>query len=184
MKQVSAALQSDLITTDDPGHAVHHLYQAHRGWLVGWLRARTDSLTDAEDLAQDTFCRLLRRPRKETLQQPRSYLSSIARGLVIDHYRRLSLERTYLDALALQPEATVPSLEDQALVLEALISIDRLLDGMPEKMRTIFLLSRLDGLTYREIATQLSISQSSVQKHMQTALKLCYLAQYAFEHDD
>lgn len=157
---------------------ISELYISHSRWLVDWLVHKTDSRATAEDLAQDTFCRLLRRSPSEQLRQPKSYLSSIAKGLVIDHYRRVSLEKAYLESLAFQPEAVTPSLEEQALVVEALVRIDQMLDKMPVKMRTIFLLSRLDGLTYKQISEKLNISASSVQKHMQTAIKLCYLEQY------
>lgn len=163
--------------------AIGEFYKEHSQWLVSWLQHRTDNYAIAEDLAQDTFFRLLRRSLPEKLKQPRSYLSVIAKGLVVDHYRKLSLERAYLDSLALEPELSQPSPESQELVLEALIKIDQLLDQMPEKMRTIFLLSRLDGLTYKQIAEKLNISTSSVQKHMQTAIKLCYLAQFEFEDE-
>jgi len=165
------------------GATIRELYIHHGRWLVSWIAQKTDSLATAEDLAQDTFCRLLRRPNLNRLQQPKSYLSSIANGLVIDHYRRVSLEKAYLDSLSNQSEATTPSLEKQALVLEALAKIDQLLDKMPAKMRTIFLLSRLDGLTYKQIAERLKISSSSVQKHMHTAIKLCYLEQYDLTYD-
>jgi len=68
---------------------------------------------------------------------------------VVDHWRRLEIERAYLEALAWQPEALAPSPEERALVLEALLEIEALLAALPEKVRQAFLLAQLDGLSYR-----------------------------------
>jgi RNA polymerase sigma-70 factor (ECF subfamily) len=75
------------------------------------------------------------------------------------------------------PEAQVPSPEHQLILLETLAHIDALLDGLAPKVRTAFLLSRLEGLGYKEIAIRLGVSLSSVEKYMATAIRHCFLAQ-------
>lgn len=84
--------------------AIGQLYQAHHSWLHGWLKRRTGCREHAADLAQETFVRLLNSRKQHSLLQPRAYLSSIARSLMIDQYRRRELERAYLDSLAHFPE--------------------------------------------------------------------------------
>lgn len=160
--------------TQDHSGAISHLYKQHNNWLIGWLRRKIDCPHRALDLAQDTFVKLISRKDVLAIKQPRTYLSTIARGLVIDHYRRASLEQAYQEYLRQQPEEIQISPEEQALVLEALTSIDKLLDTLSEKVRRAFLLSQLDGLTYPEIARQMGISVSSVQKYMMQALRACY----------
>ncbi|MNU05701.1 putative RNA polymerase sigma factor FecI [compost metagenome] len=54
--------------------------------------------------------------------------------------------------------------------------MDALLDGLPPKVRTAFLLSRLDGLGYKEIAAQLGVSLRSVESYMAKAIRHCYFA--------
>ncbi len=78
---------------------VETLYTDHHGWLQGWLRRRLGDACNAADLAQDTFVRLIVRPRSlhfDSGSQARAYLSTIARGLVIDHWRRRELEQAWL----------------------------------------------------------------------------------------
>ena len=87
------------------------LYGTHRGWLHGWLRRSVGCSQQAADLVQDTFLRLLVRGQSVDARAPRALLARIARGLVIDHWRRDALERAYLDALAQLPEASHPSPE-------------------------------------------------------------------------
>ena len=81
----------------------------------------------------------------------------IAKGLLIDLFRRRSLEQCYLEALAAMPEAQQPSLEEQAILLQALVAIDRMLRGLGPKVRQVFILSQFDGLTYPQIAERLDI---------------------------
>jgi RNA polymerase sigma-70 factor (ECF subfamily) len=66
--------------------------------------------------------------------------------------------------LALVPEALAPSEEERALVLEALAEIDAVLHRLPAKARTALLLCKLDGMSYRDIAAELQVSVSSVEK--------------------
>ena len=62
--------------------------------------------------------------------------------------------------------------------MQALMQLDRLLDSLPPKARSAFLLSQLDGLTYPEIAQRLGVSLSSVQQYMVRAMSACYAALY------
>ncbi|MEL1679462.1 sigma factor-like helix-turn-helix DNA-binding protein, partial [Acinetobacter baumannii] len=79
--------------------------------------------------------------------------------------------------LASLPEREVPSEETRAIVLETLVELDRLLDGLPPLAKETFLLAQLDGLGYAEIATQLGISLSSVKRYMLKAAQRCYFAE-------
>lgn len=154
-------------------NAVHALYSDHHGWLCNWLSRKLGCAHSAADLAQDTFVRLIAARDATGLQQPRAYLTTIARGLVIDHWRRQDLERAYLDAIANLPESQQPSPEAQFLIVETLAGIDTLLDGLQAGARTAFLLSRLEGLTYPQIAEHLGVSLSSVEKYMAAAIRHC-----------
>ncbi|WP_430472544.1 RNA polymerase sigma factor [Zestomonas insulae] len=154
------------------------LYRDHRAWLFGWLRKSVQCPQRAEDLSQDTFVRLLGRPDLHTPREPRALLTTIARGLLIDHFRRSALERSYLDELTLLPEELHPSPEEQALALDALRQVDRLLGQLSSKARAAFLYNRLDGLGHAEIAERLGVSVSRVRQYLAQGLRQCYIALY------
>ncbi|ARU88239.1 sigma-70 family RNA polymerase sigma factor [Pseudomonas sp. M30-35] len=155
---------------------VQRLYTDHNGWLNVWLRRRLGCAHNAADLAQDTFVRLLSSPENlASLRQPRAYLSTIAHGLVVNFWRRQSVERAYLDALAAQPEALAPSPEERELIVETLLAIDAMLLRLPSKVRQAFLLSQLDGLTYAVIAQRLSVSERMIKKYMAQAMLHCLM---------
>lgn len=149
------------------------LYRDHQHWLRHWLSGRLGCRETAEDLAQDTFMRLLASGSSNGLHEPRAFLTTVAKGLVANWYRRQSLERSYVESLAALPEQFSPSAEQQALVREALQQIDAMLDGLPRQARRVFLLSQFDGMGYAEIAQRLHISLSTVKRHMKRALLGC-----------
>jgi len=159
---------------------VRSLYSDHHGWLVNWLRRRLRDTDNAADMAQDTFLYVLGKPEQVArLREPRAWLSSIAKGLLIDRFRRQQVEQAYLNAIAHLPEQDMPAPEERLILLETLTRIDALLDGLKPNVRTAFLLSRLEGLGYQAIAERLGVSLSSVEKYMATAIRHCFLARNA-----
>lgn len=151
------------------------LYRSHHGWLQRWLRLHTGCGERAADLAHDTFLRLLGRREARSPAEPRAYLATVARGLLVDHWRRQALERAWLEALSAQPAALAPSPEDRALALEALAQIDAMLDRLKPRVREAFLLAQLDGLGYREIGQRLGVGERMVKKYMAEAMLHCLM---------
>ena len=158
---------------------VEQLYANHHGWLRGWLHRRLGHSADAEDLAHDTFIRVLRSKHDvQELRQPMAFLATVANGLLINRWRRQAIERAYLEALAARPVAEAPSPEERCLMIETLLQLDSLLIGLSSNVRQIFFLSQLDGLTYPQIAAQLSLSVAQVQRAMGKAFGVCYASRF------
>lgn len=157
----------------------HDLYRDHRGWLESWLRRRMGNGSDAADLSQDTFLRVLASSQRiADLQEPRAYLATVGKRLLANFYKRRSLEQAYLDALMLLPEESVPSPEQRWLLLEALQALDELLDGLPVAVRRAFLWSQLEGLGYAEIAERLQVSERTIKRYMAQAYEHCLLVEW------
>nr|WP_041296595.1 sigma-70 family RNA polymerase sigma factor [Janthinobacterium sp. Marseille] len=152
---------------------VHLLYTEHHGWLHAWLRKRLGNSFDAADLAHDTFLRVLTKDVPLAIREPRALLTTIAQGMVANLYRRRQIEQAYLDALAVLPESHAISPEARAIMLETLVEIDRLLDGLAPLVRKVFLLSQLDGLGQAEIAERLAISIPTVKRYIAKAVAQC-----------
>jgi RNA polymerase sigma-70 factor (ECF subfamily) len=161
------------------------LYHDHHGWLLGWLRRRLGCPQHAADLAQDTFTRLLHAQRRDigfdalTLREPRAFLTTTATRLLIDDARRRAIERSYLEALSVQSEfAFAPPPETLVMVVETLSGIARLLDGLPERPRTAFLMYRLEGLKQNEIAQRLGVSPTRVKQYVAQVMMHCYAVEH------
>ena len=160
-------------TPTDPKALLAALYDDNHRWLRARLYRQLKCPQDAADLTQDTFIRVLDARQLIQLEEPRAFLSTVARRLLFSFWRRKRLEQRYLDSLALLPERYSPSEEDLALVREALESIDRLLDGLPARVRQIFILSRLEGLSQPMIAQQLNVSLATVERDLRRAFLRC-----------
>lgn len=99
--------------------------------------------------------------------------------MLVNHWRRLAIERAYLESLAQQPERYAPSPEERALIVATLLEIDAMLQRLPGKVRDAFLMVQLEGLTYGQIATRLGVSERMVKKYMAQAMLHCLTLQEA-----
>lgn len=160
------------------------LYTDHHSWLHALLRRRLGNSFDAADLAHDAFIRLLVKPRSfDSFDGARAYLSTVARGLCVDLWRRREVEQAWLAALAAQPEALQCSAEQSTIVLEALGQVDAMLGSLPANVAQAFVLGMVYGMTDKEVALQLGVSDRMVRKYMAKALLHCMLLEARMEHD-
>lgn len=146
-------------------------------WAVGsgWARlrdqiARMTGRDDAEDLLHDAWVGIAE--RRVVADNPTALLARAAANRGLDAYRR---ERRSGTAVPVELAAgTIPDdgpLQDEALIARA--RLDRVRAGMEQlspRTRQIFLMHRLEGRRYREIAEELGISQSAVEKHIARAM--------------
>lgn len=149
------------------------LYLEHYSWLCSLLRRRLGSHGDAMDLAQDVYLLLLERGQIPPAGESRRYLTQIARGKVIDLFRHRQTAANHAATQACLPPPQVPSEENRALYREALSAIDTALAHSPPRVRHALLQSRLAGLPHRDIAAELQVSVSSVEKYIAQGLQNC-----------
>lgn len=149
------------------------LFVAHRRELQAYLSETLRDGDAAADLTQETFLRYAEQTGVAVIGQPRAYLYRIARNLVIDHVRKKVRRRT--DSVADEELAQIPQdLSDPEEAIDArrrLAQLRAIVAELPDRIRQTFVLSRIEGLTYTEIAEHLDISESSVQKNLAKALQ-------------
>ncbi|WP_018388426.1 RNA polymerase sigma factor [Ancylobacter sp. FA202] len=147
-------------------------FDAHGPELRRYLRYRLDDAHMASDLVQDTFLRVIERPETR-VDDVRAYLYTIARNLLLNHKKQEARRRTdsvpheWLGDIA----ADAPTPEDAADARLQLERLQRFVSELPVRTQQIFVLNRVDGLTHVEVARALSISESSVQKHLAMAIQ-------------
>jgi RNA polymerase sigma-70 factor (ECF subfamily) len=130
----------------------------------------------AADIIQDTFVRLMTSsPSAELVENQKGYLYRVVDNLAIDYLRRRSLQSNRfvsLDVAQNMPDS-LPDAETVLAYRQAIRTLADAIDELPPRCRKVFLLNRFDGLNYREIADQLRISTSMVEKHMMKAIGHC-----------
>ena len=152
------------------------LYSGNQAWLKGWLHTKLGCSYRAADLMHDTFMRLLAREEVIQAKEPKAFLTTVAKRVLIDHWRREQIEQAYQDALMQMPELHAPAPEEQVIFMETLLAVDKLLDGLPVVVKRAFLYFQLDGLKQNDIAEKLNISLSTVKRYLVQAGVQCYFA--------
>ncbi len=133
-----------------------------------WTR-RLRNRQEAEDLAHDTFVRVLE-AKSVQVEQPRAYLHQTARNIAVDAYRREDRrEAMELGALDQTPPSGDPEHFMHAIQLAD--SIEQALSELPLNCRKIFIWQKIEGLTQQEIAERLGLSKNMVEKYMIRTLR-------------
>ena len=137
------------------------------------MSRRVGCRATAADLVQDLFLRFWRKPQVE-IEALDSYLMRCAGNIAIDHLRSEGARERVNDNLPEPLELPQESQPQAALEASSdLRRIEAALRELPERSRHIFLLNRIHGRTYGEIAKVMGLSQSAVEKHMMRALEAC-----------
>lgn len=160
-------------------HQVQALYIDHHGWLYRWLRKKLGCGHNAADVAQDTFVRIISsRDALLGMREPRAFLTTTAKRLLVDRARRQLIEQAYMAELALLAESLpgYPSPEETLETLQALEQIGAALQDASDKARSAFVLHYLEGETHAAIADQLKVSTRMVQKYLVQCLLHCHRA--------
>ncbi len=139
-----------------------------------FVRRLSLSAEDAEEITQDVFIKLWEKRSSILIDKSlSSFLYRIAQNLMIDKYRQYAARESRLQKIIIRDN--VKALDGNAT--EQLVNyyelsgiISRLIDDLPKSRRTIFKLNREKGLSYREIAEILKISQGTVEKQISKAL--------------
>lgn len=155
---------------------IKRLFLAHRRELHAYLTRKLRDAEAAADLTQETFLRFAEQHKAGSaavIVHERSYLYRTAHNLAVDHVRQQRHEQT--DAFPDEALAEIPhdhpSPEQAVAGRDELDRVRAALLELPERTRQVFALARIEGLTYREVAERLEISDSSVQKHLAKAIK-------------
>lgn len=143
---------------------ISRLHQRYDRWLTAVLRRRFGS-QDSDDLVQDTWLRLASVDSLTELRHPKAFLLRVAMNLAANrHHRRKLGERA--EALVAPLDRVEEDQTGNVLIAQIVLSL-------PEPLRDVFLLSRLDGLTNAQIGERLGISPKTVEWRMTRALAHC-----------
>ncbi len=129
---------------------------------------------DVEDVVQEMYARILTRPSLESIRYPRQYALLTAKAIAIDHIRHSRvISITSTDALDLLdvPEAGA-NVEERLEFQSEVLAVADALAQLPNNCREAVILRRVEGLSQREVAQRLQISEKTVEKYMTQGMRL------------
>lgn len=163
-----------IITTRDENIGVltreefEQLFDLHYKQLRNFLYYKTSQVELSEDVAQDAFVKLWETRKKINKSTVKAYLFTIANNLAINRLKNKQLRFKFLKYQEQRSDIQTPQylmeMEEFDLKLQAALS------KIPDGAREAFLMNRIDGIKYREIAEMLNISMKAVEKRISTAL--------------
>lgn len=143
-----------------------------RLWLTRFFRRRVRDEAEVEDMVQDVFARIVARDSAEPIEHLGGYILKTASSVFADWSRRRSSRGAGLQVVfdgdqhggdGIDPERILDAKQALQVATAALL-------GLPERTRTVFILRRLEGRRFQDIAAHLGISVSAVEKHMVRAI--------------
>jgi RNA polymerase sigma-70 factor (ECF subfamily) len=146
----------------------------HESAVRAWLKRWTGHAQDLDDVIQEAYSRLSELDSVSHIGSGRAYLFQTTRNIVLEQARRSKIVR--IDNVADLGDLTIvdetPSLDRIVGGARELQRVERLIDQLPAKCRRVFVLRRIHGVSQREIAKDLGISESAVEKQAIRGLKL------------
>ena len=133
-----------------------------------YLYYRSGDEALSTDLAQDTFMRIWEKQMMLSPDRDAALLYKIAGDLFVSHLRREELRQEAPDRIRFEPDSRNP--EEELEFQELQEKYEKALVKLPENQRIVFLMSRMEELTYAEIAARLTLSVKAVEKRMTGAL--------------
>lgn len=147
----------------------------HEPALRSWLKARFNTIADVDDLVQETYSRLLRVRETGSVACARAFLFITARNLALNHLRHQRYE-----ASADLPEEDRAGVVDGGAAIPESLShaedlqlLTRAIQSLPDRCRQVLTLRKIYGLTQKETAARLGISEHTVEAQGAIGLRKC-----------
>lgn len=158
--------KKEKLTLQEYEEAFDLYYTAIRNFLY----FKTSQAELAEDVAQDAFVKLWETRDKIDKSSIKAYLYTIANNLAINQLKRDQLKYKFLNLQVERKEKKTPQYLMEMQEFDQ--KLQDTLAKIPEGAREVFLMNRVEGLKYREIAERLGLSMKAIEKRMSRALAI------------
>jgi RNA polymerase sigma factor (sigma-70 family) len=173
--KLNTSIYEGMTTVTLPVHVndVEQLFREHNRALVAFLQCRLNSYSDAQEVAQEAYLRVLTMSNREEVDSLRSYLFTIAGNLAIDRLRKRKVRSDFASA-QFQDEPTTETLPDHhVMAVEQVAGLRRALSKLPSKTSQAFVLHVIEGRDFGTVAQTMKLSERMVRYHVTNALAHC-----------
>ncbi|WP_457585163.1 RNA polymerase sigma factor [Ensifer canadensis] len=144
------------------------------GDLVRHVARRFRDRADADDVIQDTYLRVRNIPSDVPIENAQAYLFRMVNNVAVDHVRRRIAQERHISPAEVHDVGSGEVSVDQVIdYRQRLAALERVVADLPSRQREVFLMHKFDGLSHSEIAAELGITRSAVEKLIMKALATC-----------
>jgi len=150
-------------------HEVH----PHDSQLKAFLRGSFPAVRDVEDVVQESYLRVWKARATQPIRSARAFLFDVARHLAIDFVRHQNASplEAIPDLASLTVTEDRPGIAEAVSTKEEIALLARALDGLPARCREVMFLRQIEGISQKEIAARLGLSELTVQTHVVQGLR-------------
>ena len=149
--------------------------QPHEAALRAWLRGRFPDIADLDDLVQEALTRVVQARATIRVGGAKAFLFTTARNLALDQMRRRQIAAiepvAEIEALSVYDET--PTAAETAARHQELELLTLAIQSLPDRCRQVLTLRKIYGLSQREIAAQLGISEHTVEAQVGNGVRRC-----------
>jgi RNA polymerase sigma factor (sigma-70 family) len=148
------------------------LYRKYRQALRKFLVRHHVNRDDVADIVQETYCRVLKSGQAESIHHPKAFLFQVANNIARNaaKHRRSSVEDDAIDVDNVEANDEGPSPYRRLKAEQELAIVRAALEELAPKCRAVFVMNRFENLSYSEIAAELDLSVSMIEKYVSQAL--------------
>jgi RNA polymerase sigma-70 factor (ECF subfamily) len=148
---------------------------AHDAQLKSYLRGSFRSVRDVEDVVQESYLRIWKAGAAQPIQSAKAFLFKIARHLAFDDIRKRQANRieSVGDLTAFSVIEEGPTAVEQLTYNEKVAHLSDALASLPTRCRRIVMLRKIKGLSIKEVAAELQLSERTVENQLARGMKRC-----------
>ena len=166
---------NESVPTESLNYVISEVYRKHHESLLAFLSFKLKSSSEANDIAQETYARVLRHGLPEDIKCARAYVFKAANNLAINRLleRQRKREHMTVDPEDLNLSSNEPTPEDAALYEEKLRTLVGAVEELSSKCRRAFVLCKFEFLEYKEVADRMNLTESMIRKYVLRGMRHC-----------
>lgn len=152
---------------------IENLFREHNRALIAFLQCRLNSLSDAQEVAQEAYLRMLTMDNREEVDSLRGYLFKVAGNLAIDRLRKRKVRSDFAIVQAQDEPVDERSPDHHAMAVEQVAGLRHALHDLPPKSAQAFVMHVIEGRDFGSVAQTMKLSERMVRYHVANALAHC-----------
>lgn len=152
---------------------VARLFREHNQALLRFLAMRLQSHQEAKEVAQEAYVKLLNLDQSQAISYQRAFLFKTAANLAVDRLRGRNRRERARETGLFDELREAPTPEHETLVAQEVAHLEKLIAELPAKCRQAFLLYKIEGLEFRDVATRMNLSERMVRDYVVRATLYC-----------